>query len=155
MECRICYEDDSKEPLIVPCSCSGSMKYIHTSCLQKWFMHTQNTMCNVCKQPFEVKRTKTQDTIKFLLESKYVTTFFTFVIGCVLLRLSMYFDIKPNTISIVIFMSIAGMNAIQYYFGHEEINFNELSLKCWFSTIHIMVEHMGTLARFVHVCGFL
>ena len=33
--CRICYlEDDAKEnPLIQPCICSGSMKYIHLDCL--------------------------------------------------------------------------------------------------------------------------
>ncbi len=36
--CRICYCDDKEveSPLIYPCSCSGSMKYIHFSCLQTW-----------------------------------------------------------------------------------------------------------------------
>ena len=36
--CRICYCDEIEidSPLISPCSCSGSMKYIHFSCLQKW-----------------------------------------------------------------------------------------------------------------------
>ena len=36
--CRICYCDDLEvdSPLINPCSCSGSMKYIHFSCLQTW-----------------------------------------------------------------------------------------------------------------------
>lgn len=35
--CRIClYNDfDSTNPLISPCSCAGSMKYIHLSCLQQ------------------------------------------------------------------------------------------------------------------------
>ena len=38
--CRICYqeEDDSLlNPLIKPCKCSGSMKYIHLKCLLFWF----------------------------------------------------------------------------------------------------------------------
>ena len=37
--CRICYlEEDNKRlnPLIKPCKCSGSMKYIHYECLLHW-----------------------------------------------------------------------------------------------------------------------
>ena len=36
--CRICYGDDSTDenPLIYPCICSGSMKYIHYECLKNW-----------------------------------------------------------------------------------------------------------------------
>ena len=36
--CRICYLDDETEsnPLIQPCLCSGSMKYIHLECLRQW-----------------------------------------------------------------------------------------------------------------------
>lgn len=36
--CRICYlnEEESKNPLIKPCNCSGSLKYIHFECLKKW-----------------------------------------------------------------------------------------------------------------------
>ena len=36
--CRICYseDDDLDNPLIQPCNCSGTMKYIHIDCLKKW-----------------------------------------------------------------------------------------------------------------------
>ena len=36
--CRICYieEDTEENPLIQPCICSGSMKYIHLNCLKHW-----------------------------------------------------------------------------------------------------------------------
>ena len=36
--CRICYIDEETidNPLIQPCICSGSMKYIHLNCLKKW-----------------------------------------------------------------------------------------------------------------------
>ena len=39
--CRICYgeEDDPKEnPIVQPCHCSGSCKYIHLNCLKHWIM---------------------------------------------------------------------------------------------------------------------
>ena len=36
--CRICYgeEDDEENPLVQPCICQGSMKYIHLNCLKHW-----------------------------------------------------------------------------------------------------------------------
>ena len=36
--CRVCYGDDSTDenPLICPCKCKGSMKYIHYKCLKNW-----------------------------------------------------------------------------------------------------------------------
>jgi hypothetical protein len=38
--CRICYleedEDNEENPLVQPCICAGSMKFIHLSCLRKW-----------------------------------------------------------------------------------------------------------------------
>ena len=36
--CRICYIEDNNinNPLIKPCKCSGTMKYIHINCLNQW-----------------------------------------------------------------------------------------------------------------------
>ena len=36
--CRICYneEENSDNPLVRPCSCIGSLKYIHLNCLKQW-----------------------------------------------------------------------------------------------------------------------
>jgi hypothetical protein len=36
--CRVCYGDDTTDenPLISPCKCKGSMKYIHYKCLKNW-----------------------------------------------------------------------------------------------------------------------
>ena len=38
--CRICLDGDLKDepdnPLISPCNCSGSMKYVHLECLATW-----------------------------------------------------------------------------------------------------------------------
>lgn len=33
-KCRICWEEE--RPKISPCSCSGSMAYIHEECLKLW-----------------------------------------------------------------------------------------------------------------------
>lgn len=36
--CRICLEDSEEDenPLISPCKCDGSMKFIHLKCLREW-----------------------------------------------------------------------------------------------------------------------
>ncbi|CAG9318861.1 unnamed protein product [Blepharisma stoltei] len=37
-QCRICLYDNSTkaDPLISPCKCSGTMKYVHINCLKEW-----------------------------------------------------------------------------------------------------------------------
>lgn len=37
-ECRICFtgDEEAANPLLSPCSCIGSMKYIHYNCLKTW-----------------------------------------------------------------------------------------------------------------------
>lgn len=35
--CKICLsEEEPTNPMISPCSCTGSMKYIHLECLREW-----------------------------------------------------------------------------------------------------------------------
>lgn len=39
--CRICHcEETSEEYLIAPCFCSGTLRYVHQSCLQQWLKST-------------------------------------------------------------------------------------------------------------------
>lgn len=53
-QCYICYETgDGEDPLINPCQCAGSVKYVHLQCLARWIQPggscTVNTHCPVCK----------------------------------------------------------------------------------------------------------
>ena len=51
--CRICRGEGSKEePLFYPCKCSGSIKFVHQSCLMEWLSHSQKKYCELCKTPF-------------------------------------------------------------------------------------------------------
>lgn len=58
--CRICYDIDTPENhVIVPCKCSGSMKYIHEKCLEIWLLtnseNLQNSECDICKFKLIIK----------------------------------------------------------------------------------------------------
>jgi len=66
--CRICLMEDNEKdnPLITPCKCSGSMKFIHHACLKQWFhgkrvmkqspivttYFWKNLECELCKHPY-------------------------------------------------------------------------------------------------------
>ena len=34
--CRLCYGGEEDSPLVQPCACNGSMKWIHEHCLEQW-----------------------------------------------------------------------------------------------------------------------
>jgi len=55
--CRICFEDDGD--LIAPCKCSGTSKWIHRSCLNRWRVSGSNpaslTQCCECKFQYELE----------------------------------------------------------------------------------------------------
>ncbi|GAB0092540.1 uncharacterized protein DMENIID0001_075420 [Sergentomyia squamirostris] len=51
--CRICHcESDPLNPLLTPCYCSGSLKYVHQACLQQWLTASETNACELCKFPF-------------------------------------------------------------------------------------------------------
>jgi len=67
-QCRICLmeDNDSDNPLINPCSCMGSVRFIHVDCIRKWLkskittkmfnfliVHSfKNLECELCKKAF-------------------------------------------------------------------------------------------------------
>lgn len=56
--CRICYEPDGQgNPLCQPCRCSGSLAYIHHSCLLRWIVQDgvlREQACHLCRHPYQI-----------------------------------------------------------------------------------------------------
>uniref|UniRef100_A0A8C9TXH2 RING-type E3 ubiquitin transferase n=1 Tax=Scleropages formosus TaxID=113540 RepID=A0A8C9TXH2_SCLFO len=51
--CRICHcEGDEDSPLITPCHCTGSLRFVHQSCLQQWIKSSDTRCCELCKFQF-------------------------------------------------------------------------------------------------------
>ena len=64
--CRICYEPEKEnDPLLMPCRCEGSMKYIHKSCLKKCIVSSKKPIdeseCEICKTKYEIKITQSSE----------------------------------------------------------------------------------------------
>lgn len=50
--CRICHESDNINPLLTPCLCSGTLRYVHQTCLTQWLTASETNSCELCKFPF-------------------------------------------------------------------------------------------------------
>ena len=59
MECRICLSEGfltSENPLLTPCKCDGSMKYVHKNCLQIWRQYPErHRVCTTCQAEYTVR----------------------------------------------------------------------------------------------------
>ena len=64
--CRLCFEgrgDETVNPLISPCRCKGTQKYVHLLCLEKWqnlclssgSKDSRAFVCSVCRAEFSIK----------------------------------------------------------------------------------------------------
>lgn len=54
--CRICRgEATAAQPLLHPCECRGSIRYIHQDCLLEWLKHSNKTTkkCDICNSPYK------------------------------------------------------------------------------------------------------
>ncbi|OVA09002.1 zinc finger protein [Macleaya cordata] len=52
-ECRICQEEDDVKNLETPCACSGSLKFAHRKCVQRWCNEKGDITCEICHQPYQ------------------------------------------------------------------------------------------------------
>jgi hypothetical protein len=77
-ECWICYEGSDEGELIAPCSCRGSLRWVHKECLQRWIttrvvstdidvwvergrQGPNRFACPNCETPFRLVRTQPDD----------------------------------------------------------------------------------------------
>ena len=53
MQCRFCLGDEGD--MISPCKCRGSIKWVHSECLENWFKndYRNKEKCNSCKFKYE------------------------------------------------------------------------------------------------------
>ena len=62
--CRVCRSSEStgQDPLFYPCKCSGSMKWVHQSCLENWLKVSRNSKCEICNFEFKFSSVYSSDT---------------------------------------------------------------------------------------------
>ncbi|XWS36103.1 hypothetical protein CRYUN_Cryun20dG0055600 [Craigia yunnanensis] len=71
--CRICHEAEFESCLEAPCACSGTVKFAHRDCIQRWCNEKGNTTCEICLQEYEPGYTVTAPSKKSQLTEAAVT----------------------------------------------------------------------------------
>ncbi len=148
--CRICYGEEDLEnnnPLIQPCQCSGTMKFIHYQCLKKW-INTQsfikidnndfcsifiikNIECELCKSKFP-------DLIKYKNKVYEIIEFHSLYEKYIVLE-TLTFDSRRNKFLYVINLEKNFKN-LRIGRGNEcEITFTDVSI----SRIHCILIREG------------
>ncbi|XP_061409522.1 E3 ubiquitin-protein ligase MARCHF3 isoform X1 [Lethenteron reissneri] len=54
--CRICHEGSAQEELLSPCECTGTLGWVHRSCLEHWLAASNTSYCELCHFQFLVER---------------------------------------------------------------------------------------------------
>ncbi|OEL28338.1 hypothetical protein BAE44_0010640 [Dichanthelium oligosanthes] len=52
IECRICQEEGEEEAMDSPCACTGTLKFAHRKCIQRWCNKKGNITCEICNQVY-------------------------------------------------------------------------------------------------------
>ena len=137
-ECRICfiYENiEPNKPFINPCACSGTSKWVHIECLNRWRKSRQNptseSICSECRTQYNIIR-KNFDIETLIYQNSYIQNINMFISMCsmflsfILYSLNSFFDnsiiIDTNDdsyISVIIYFDISAFlifNFIIFYF---------------------------------------
>ncbi|KAJ4459559.1 putative E3 ubiquitin-protein ligase MARCH1/8 [Paratrimastix pyriformis] len=106
VQCRICRSGPGSvaSPLIAPCRCRGSLKFVHQACLLQWIQSSSNEantgqghalngfQCEICRAPMEIQ----------MVTKPLIVMFFTWWSTCSLMRL------RANGIGTVLFLLAVG-----------------------------------------------
>uniref|UniRef100_A0A0E0JS43 RING-CH-type domain-containing protein n=1 Tax=Oryza punctata TaxID=4537 RepID=A0A0E0JS43_ORYPU len=52
IECRICQEEGEEGAMDSPCACTGTLKFAHRKCIQRWCDKKGNITCEICNQVY-------------------------------------------------------------------------------------------------------
>lgn len=76
--CRFCLDttNEKKNPLIEPCGCRGSLRYVHSLCLSKWRRMNPIRNANTCLLCFVDYTLVMEDTLESIPDFKTVPIFF-------------------------------------------------------------------------------
>lgn len=55
--CRICFDEDTISALEQPCGCTGTQRYAHHACIQKWINEKGHLKCEICEQQYKAQYT--------------------------------------------------------------------------------------------------
>ena len=128
--CRICTGDEYslEDPLIEPCNCSGSIKWVHKSCLDHWrsVNRTNFSKCDICKYNYQTKDIE-------VTKSMYYKQYLRYCL----------FMTRDISIAILVWLSIS------YMLGYISYKYD------WFNYIYIAIGRDANIYLYNFIFGNL
>lgn len=88
--CRICYENNKNDSdMISPCKCKGTMKWVHSRCLEKWLKISNKKKCGSCKYTYKMKKKSEYPKFEFINSNK-IKKYIAFSVLSIFLFISSY-----------------------------------------------------------------
>ena len=148
------------EEFIRPCRCSGTLKYVHSSCLRNWRSTSTNAMsrCSVCRFEYETTKNHWFDTLNSAQGMVAVSASIIFlgviISGWTILQLTQFYngDII-QTLCRDIHLSMSWRDR-RYHLSRSNIKFN-LDIVCRGSFKCISIEILLLGGLFVGLLGII
>ncbi|XP_054257365.1 uncharacterized protein LOC128982431 [Macrosteles quadrilineatus] len=64
VECRICHSRTTRDLILSPCLCKGTMGCVHIRCLEQWLNFSSLNFCELCSYRFEVIQVRRYSLLK-------------------------------------------------------------------------------------------
>lgn len=76
--CRFCLDttNEKSNPLVEPCGCRGSLRYVHAACLSRWRRMNPERNANICLLCFTLYNMSPEDTFEIIPDFKTIPVFF-------------------------------------------------------------------------------
>lgn len=127
--CRFCLDsgETPKNPLISPCSCKGSVEFIHLVCLNKWRIQNperNREACNLCSVAYripslyDIEKMPGGSITYYLLDSSLILSIILNYIGIILYISSSHIVSLKEIFYVIQFMH----HGIQLYFMYRLFN---------------------------------
>ncbi len=89
--CRICYEENQTlSPLIFPCKCNGTIKWVHEKCIKEWIKISKKNYCPQCKYQYKIENVCNYPKLSFLCKDRNIRFLSLFTMGILILLISIF-----------------------------------------------------------------
>ena len=154
-ECRICYDDEDERtsPLISPCACNGTRKFVHRECLEQWRnikrTRVDYLQCQECRQFYNIGKKYAIEELKFNLgrSNDYMDYIIIFAFNIIFALLSPIINIMDVSYRVPTAMSIG--NSTKFVSFLKKNNFETYCY--YYSFIVFLFSFLSQIIIFIRI----
>ena len=156
--CRICYEEEeSISPLIFPCKCNGSIKWVHEKCIQEWIEISNRKICPQCQYQYKIEKVCNYPKLSFLCKERNIRflSLFTMLFLILLISILKYYFIGMKDNSKIRFLldglkglTILSLVIVPIMYYKKWIDINSIYTEMY-STTAFMGSSVGDISGFI------